>query len=309
VRALSAIGANLVAVSSLTPDSPRRAAVRNYFPRAEWHSPSSLLSRSDLDLLVVATPPRITESLLSDLLALDRPCLIEKPATMNSPSLEKVLECKLPGIPSARVGYNRRFYEPVRQLKALAAWRIVREIQVTIAEDLPFIAASKGPDEVPHYLRHSSSSHMLELLLSLVGELSQLKACDVRRLERSRVVFFRVEGSALEKTCAVTIQTTSRESDKTQMVLKLSNGTLVFRPGESLGWVCADSQLGGRTSRLRSEPSSERSAMSPCDFFHQSFCQQLEAMLGPGRRGMHPLSESLRLSRLVDHLESVVGMR
>ena len=72
----------------------------------------ALIEDKNIDAVVIATPPRITETLLDRVDKRKIFSLIEKPGAINIEALESIIQ-------SQRIffGYNRRFYESVAALK------------------------------------------------------------------------------------------------------------------------------------------------------------------------------------------------
>ncbi|GIF77740.1 Gfo/Idh/MocA family protein [Asanoa siamensis] len=112
-------GASLVAVSDADP--ARASAVAARFPGvAVFASPLSLIASSDVDAVVIASPPAAHESQVLACMAAGKYVLCEKPLTDSSTSARRLLEAArdLPR-PLVQVGFMRRFDPSYTRLHGL----------------------------------------------------------------------------------------------------------------------------------------------------------------------------------------------
>jgi len=85
----------------------RKFDIPKYFPTV-----NDLLIDNSFDCLSIMIPPAATEGILSKVAFLDKPTLIEKPVVLSSNFLENFIENK-----NIFVGFNRRFYKTISELK------------------------------------------------------------------------------------------------------------------------------------------------------------------------------------------------
>lgn len=168
VAALRAVGFDVAAVCS-RPGSNRvyefaeRYAVPRVYPDAEalLHAPGGW------DALVIAVPPEVTVPILSEAVKRGVPILVEKPVATSSQELEPLLGRQLPVI----VGYNRRFYPSVQEIRSL----VRRSPTPFLGHSLIPESISKGDEidlETAAYKRFIYNSvHALDLLHFIFGKM------------------------------------------------------------------------------------------------------------------------------------------
>jgi predicted dehydrogenase len=179
VRALRAAGLAVAAVSA-RPGSARLRpfAERHAIPRAvdDWRA--LVAEASALDALVVATPPDATPDVLAAVLETGCPVLVEKPVAWSA---ARVAALAARAHERVVVGFNRRFYRPVR-----AARDEVRAGPPVLAHlALPeSVRAPEGGDAARDRRRlrpfFDNAIHGIDLLRFCFGE---LRVEAVRRLE------------------------------------------------------------------------------------------------------------------------------
>ena len=175
VRALKVAGLEVAAVGS-RPGSTRvrEFAARHAIPEVFDGWTQMLREPGRFDSLVVAIHVDVTPEILEAALAMSVPVLVEKPVAWTSARLEEI--CQRPH-ERVIVGYNRRFY------------RAVQEVRAEVAQGPPVLASMTLPDFVsdpkepgPRYLRpfFENSCHGVDLLRFVFG--SDLRLDAVRRL-------------------------------------------------------------------------------------------------------------------------------
>ena len=166
-----ALGHKVVAGSTRSPDSPRWGRFQEVAPEARYVAEGAdLLDDPEIDAVIACLPWNVMPDWLEALLRCERPVLLEKPIALDSASLDRRLAAV--GRPPARkqVGFNRRYYAPVRRLAARLAEGGLRAAQVTISEDIGAHSRKHGPALIPHLLAFASC-HLLDLCLHLLGPL------------------------------------------------------------------------------------------------------------------------------------------
>jgi predicted dehydrogenase len=168
VRALRAVGMEVVSVGA----RPGSARLREFARRhaidgvhEDWRE--MLDRRGAFDALVIATHTDATPDVLEAALPLRIPTLVEKPVAWSSDRLADLASRAHPGV---IVGYNRRFYDPVREARREARRDGPVLVQAAVPES---VEAPAGEDPGADYLRpfFENSCHAIDLLRFLLGDL------------------------------------------------------------------------------------------------------------------------------------------
>jgi predicted dehydrogenase len=106
------LGCNIAAVASRNPSASAERFLTQFKNARRYTDNFALLEDTEIDAVVIATPPGITETLLDRVVERNIFSLVEKPGALNINALEKIIQ-------NQRIffGYNRRFYESVTALK------------------------------------------------------------------------------------------------------------------------------------------------------------------------------------------------
>lgn len=153
-RAAIALGHEITRVRTLREDSPNLKELRKIAPGVEWFGLGKDF-RGGLDRIVVAMPWRMDGNYMPALESV-APVLLEKPVAFDF----------RPPDSAHVIGYNRRFYKTVAAVRERLAKGGLHAVYVTISE------TSEGRDPaLIEYLIEYSSSHVLDLLLHLLGPL------------------------------------------------------------------------------------------------------------------------------------------
>lgn len=177
VRAVRAVGMDVTAVST-RPGSGRlrdfatRHAISDVYE--DWRE---MLGRAGaIDALVIATHTDATPDVLEASLPIGIPILVEKPVAWSSDRLATLASRAHPKV---IVGYNRRFYRPVREARREARSDGPLLVQAMAPED---IDSPSGDDPQANYMRpfFENSCHGIDLLRFLLGD---LRVDSARRLQ------------------------------------------------------------------------------------------------------------------------------
>jgi len=108
--------ARLVAVAD--PISKRRELVSSYIPGClAFSSAEALLQKARIAAIIIATPPTTHVTIAALALRADIPVLVEKPLAHSMAGVEALKTLVASSRGSVMVGFNRRYWEPVRQLR------------------------------------------------------------------------------------------------------------------------------------------------------------------------------------------------
>ena len=123
-----------------------------------------MISKAKCDALVILAPTEPTIELLILAMSFNIPILVEKPITHNSRDFEKLdLNRK-----DVMVGYNRRFYPAVQDLKKVISDCNYVNLKVEIPETVLGVNSNKRAKFYPVF---QNSVNMLDLVQYLAGEL------------------------------------------------------------------------------------------------------------------------------------------
>jgi len=168
VRALRAVGMEVVSVGA-RPGSTRLHAFARRHAIARVHEDwrEMLSGGGAFDALVIATHTDATPEVLEAALPLQIPTLVEKPVAWSS---DRVADLASRAHRSVIVGYNRRFYQPVREARREARRDGPVLVQATVPES---IDGPAGDDPHFEYMRpfFENSCHAIDLLRFLLGDL------------------------------------------------------------------------------------------------------------------------------------------
>ncbi len=175
--AAKSLGHRVVAGCTRTEDSPRWAAFREIQPDAVYVSdPNDMLNNDSLDALVVCLSWNEIPNWLPAILGSSKPVLIEKPIALSSDTVRSALAFAGAAEKNKMVGFNRRFYMPVKRLKARLSEGGLKAAQVTISENVNRLVERYGPSIVQHLLAYSSC-HILDIAMHLFGKLDVSHIC------------------------------------------------------------------------------------------------------------------------------------
>lgn len=190
-----------------SPQSKNWEAFQKAYPQAKYlNNLEAFLENPEVDAIVVSLPWDKIEDNLLPLLSSPKPVLIEKPIALSSKNLGTILASPNvePRLHNKRVGFNRRFYEPVQKLKNRLALGGLKLAEVHISEAVERLASRYGREIIPHLL-HYSSSHTLDLMLYLFGP---LEISQVRKAPEKKDIGFHSSISSLTTRNSVPISLT-----------------------------------------------------------------------------------------------------
>ena len=169
-RAFSSLGHAVAAVCASSPSSERLARFLSEFPSARATGLEAMLSDQSLDALVACLPWDETPRRLDALLSHSKPVLIEKPLALDRATLRAALAAApAEAVTNKRVGYNRRFYEPVARLRDRLAEGGLKSVEICVSEDCESQSRRHGEAILPRL--PAFSSHALDLASHLFGPL------------------------------------------------------------------------------------------------------------------------------------------
>ena len=163
---LMALNQNIVAVSArkkspnIGPFSKKYGINRQY---ADW---KLMVENEDVDALWVVASWNQMDDLLIPLIKTDLPLFLEKPVALSSEKIKKAIAVHEKTKQYIQMGYNRRFYPFMNEIKSIIEEGGLRSVLLEIPESIDL-----GNVELVQNLWLMNSTHVIDLLLYFVGTL------------------------------------------------------------------------------------------------------------------------------------------
>ena len=129
-----------------------------------------MLEDLEPDAIIVCTSWDQTEEICTDVIKSGIPSLIEKPVALSSEKIITILEETGHLADNVLVGYNRRFYDFIPELKKTICSHDLLSIHLNFPEAVSSLVESLSSKIQNHILVYMSS-HWLDLVLYLLGDL------------------------------------------------------------------------------------------------------------------------------------------
>jgi predicted dehydrogenase len=165
------LGHQIVAGCTRSIDSRNWGIFLNNNPNAKFSPLPDLLVREDIDAYFVGLSWYAMPEWLPKLLINPKPMLLEKPIGINSRDIKNAINGNSNFLHNKIVGFNRRFYEPVADLKKRLSKGGLVSARISISENLDNLVKRWGLDILPYILSYSSC-HILDLSQYLLGPLN-----------------------------------------------------------------------------------------------------------------------------------------
>lgn len=138
--------------------------VKSYF--LDWQE---MIRERSVDALVVAVSWNQTEKIISDIIKAGIPCLIEKPLALTSKVHQRISENVSGFTDKVMVGYNRRFYNGVEEVRRALQSKTLLSIELSCPEPLKRVSDRNG-DAIKEHILAYMSAHWLDIMVYLFGE-------------------------------------------------------------------------------------------------------------------------------------------
>jgi predicted dehydrogenase len=295
-RAAQINGIRVVAHASRSIDSESSQAFRIEFPESKPFSIGDPSICEHADLVVLSVPPDVTHRVASGFIESSQQILIEKPAALSTCRIRELLSAERESGCVVAVGYNRRSYPLVLRVRDILQNDPPTQVDVTIVEDMDYVRSTKNSMLQFLYLRHGSSNHFLDLLQFLVGTISirEIRMSKSARYEGFIDFSFSARcGSGAHLNVSIDAGDRSRRGLR---ILTSSGCRIDLSPLEHLSITprsTTDDVVGFESAETLDRP----------DSYAESFVLQLRKIAIGDTDSLHRLSDSLRLSMVVDELE------
>ena len=179
VKALKKANFEIVAIASsnINSLSHKKFAKKNIIKKSysDW---KEMMNKEKYDGIVIAVRTESTIKILEYAIKQNIPILVEKPASLNSKHIKKIINKSHKMI---MVGYNRRFYKTINAVKELIS-----------KEENPILASMTTPELSNIKDFFNNTSHSLDILRYIFGEikLTYVKKLMINNVQKGFVATF-----------------------------------------------------------------------------------------------------------------------
>ena len=164
---LNELDVNIIAVSA-RENSPNMASFsKKYGIRSQYSDWQLMVKNEDLDALWVMASWDQVDELLIPLIETGLPLFLEKPVALSSEKIQEAIEVHQKSKQFIQVGYNRRFYPFMDEIKSIIETGELRSVLIEIPESIDLANV-----ELTQNLWLINSSHVIDLLIYLAGRLT-----------------------------------------------------------------------------------------------------------------------------------------
>jgi predicted dehydrogenase len=158
VKALREIGLETIAVASLNYSSisEKKFSVENHI-KTSYSNWKEMIDKEEYDGIVIASTIEPVIEVLEHAIQKNVPILVEKPVNFNSNNIKNFRKNAHDQI---MVGYNRRFYKTVNNVK-----------DFVFEENIPVIATMTVPEKPDIRTFFENSTHCMDMLRYIFGEI------------------------------------------------------------------------------------------------------------------------------------------
>lgn len=162
---LKYLNVNILAASDVHEEKLQKFKKKYDIPFG-YFSWEKMLENHDLDAIWVTASWYIVDQILLDILKYNRPIFFEKPVALSVEKIEDSIKKYKHMIDKVQIGYNRRFYDFIPQIKDL-----IQEIDINAVEiHIPESTSRINDQCLLQNLFLQNSSHVIDLLYFLMGE-------------------------------------------------------------------------------------------------------------------------------------------
>ena len=179
IKALEKSNLEIVAVASSNKisSSEKKFALNNNIKKSysDW---KTMINDEKYEGIVIATRTESTVKILEHAIKQNVPILVEKPISFNSKHIKKLLKNSHKMI---MVGYNRRFYKTVNEVK-----------NFVLEKETPVLASMTAPESSNIRDFFNNTSHSIDMLRYIFGEikLTYLKKLIVKGVQKGFIATF-----------------------------------------------------------------------------------------------------------------------
>lgn len=172
--AIKKLGHKIVYGSTKNENSSNWKNFKKKFPSIIFLKTEKILKNKDIDRIVSCLPIEDQVKYFKKILSSNKPILIEKPLHFNHKELKKILNKKKFFLENKAIAYNRRSYEIIKIVKNKIKNSSIKSVDVNISENSKILKKKFNKKVNKFFLHVGSSSHIIDLLFFLFGELKIL---------------------------------------------------------------------------------------------------------------------------------------
>lgn len=165
------LGHNIAGVSARSGSSNIDDFSEIYNIPGIYYDWEEMVKKQRPDALVVAVSWDQTEGIIENVISTGIPCLIEKPVALSSIKLQRIVDNTSRFHNGISVGYNRRFYDFIPEIQKALKEKELASIELNFPESVNNLIKLKS-QKIADYILIYMSSHWLDLLMFLIGELN-----------------------------------------------------------------------------------------------------------------------------------------
>jgi predicted dehydrogenase len=169
---LKALGVSIIAVSAREHSPNIGLFSEKYVIRKQYTRWQEMLENESLDALWVVATWNKMEEMLIPLIETGLPLFLEKPIALSSSIIKKAIAVHKRTQQYIQIGFNRRFYPFMGEIKTILEKGELRSVLVEIPESIDL-----NNHDFAKNLWMINSSHILDLLMYFVGTLEIKYAC------------------------------------------------------------------------------------------------------------------------------------
>ncbi len=161
----TALGVDVVAASATTNSKHLKSFVAKH-KISGYTSNKQLIESEQPDAIVVLSSWKATEKVIDEIIGYNLPILVEKPVALKPIKIEKWLKNYPQNSKKIQVGFNRRFYDFVPEVKNWIKNNTIASIEVHVSE--PYREGLNKQEQDELFL--ANSCHPIDLLYFLLGK-------------------------------------------------------------------------------------------------------------------------------------------
>lgn len=166
---ITALGHKIVAVAARPNSENIRFFSEKYEIKRSFYNYRIMLEEMHPDAIINCTSWDKTESLIEDVISYGVPVLVEKPIALSSHRIRRIIDNIGELSKNVSIGYNRRFYDFMPELKRAVSKGNLLSVGMTLPEVVTPLKESKS-DTIKDNILVYMSSHWLDIILYLLGD-------------------------------------------------------------------------------------------------------------------------------------------
>jgi len=127
-----------------------------------------LLKEHKPDAVIVCVSWNQTGKIIKEIIQYGYPVLVEKPIALTTKEAKEIYHQTIENTDRVLVGYNRRFYDFIPDIKQTILEQHLHSVQLVLPESVNSLLKSKS-DSIEDHMLIYMSSHWLDLLIYLLG--------------------------------------------------------------------------------------------------------------------------------------------